>query len=355
MQELTCCSLHSQCAEDGKICGRKFKNIKYDSDDIRTVAQRYNIQFNQVRSEINVEGSPERTNFRTVFEDVTKNLFIIEVLPEKTLETKKSIALSLEYLNNKGLQEAQPYSKNTNGEFITQHNHALWQIIPYIKSVDLKRPEYTYDPWRGIAFADFYSQFQQASQNIPFFKKEDSFSIKDYIYTLLSTIKKNKPDILKKISPVISFLEKKYLPLADTFPVTFCHGDYHPLNILWGENDIKAVIDWEFSGYKSEIYDIANMIGCVGMEDPNSLTGELIIKFISNLKSSAMIQNISWEYLLESVIAGRFAWMSEWLRKNDTQMQTMEEEYMNILINKYDILKDTWGSLKASHKPLIYI
>jgi len=41
--------------------------------------------------------------------------------------------------------------------------------------------------------------------------------------------------------------------------VAFCHGDYHPMNIIWSADDIKCVIDWEFSEYKSEIYDAANI------------------------------------------------------------------------------------------------
>ncbi len=53
--------------------------------------------------------------------------------------------------------------------------------------------------------------------------------------------------------------------------ISFCHGDLHPLNVIWGEKSIRAVIDWEFSGIKPEIYDLANMLGCLGMEDPANL------------------------------------------------------------------------------------
>ena len=50
----------------------------------------------------------------------------------------------------------------------------------------------------------------------------------------------------------------------EKMPVAFCHGDYHPLNIIWSVDDIQYVIDWEFSGYKKTIYYVPNLIGCVG-------------------------------------------------------------------------------------------
>jgi aminoglycoside phosphotransferase (APT) family kinase protein len=52
---------------------------------------------------------------------------------------------------------------------------------------------------------------------------------------------------------------EKYMYEKWRGPVAFCHGDYHPMNIIWSADDIKCVIDWEFSEYKSEIYDAANI------------------------------------------------------------------------------------------------
>ena len=78
--------------------------------------------------------------------------------------------------------------------------------------------------------------------------------------------------MLSKIGPVISFLENRFMKVHDMLPVSFCHGDFHPLNIIWSKDSIKAVIDWEFLGMKPEIYDAANLIGCIGIEDPQGLT-----------------------------------------------------------------------------------
>ncbi len=136
---------------------------------------------------------------------------------------------------------------------------------------------------------------------------------------------------------------KKILCLAyEKLPMAFCHGDYHPLNIIWSADDIKCVIDWEFSGYKSEIYDAANLIGCVGVEDPQSLTGDLIKSFIADMKEAEIISKTSWKYLVEFIIALRFAWLSEWLRRSDTEMIRLELDYMRLLIENKRSLQKGW-------------
>jgi homoserine kinase type II len=102
------------------------------------------------------------------------------------------------------------------------------------------------------------------------------------------------------------------------------------------------VIDWEFSGYKNELYDAANLIGCVGVEDPQSLTGGLVKSFIADMKSAKIISNISWEYLVEFIVALRFAWLSEWLRQKDSEMIRLELDYMQLLIENKNSLQKVW-------------
>ena len=171
----------------------------------------------------------------------------------------------------------------------------------------------------------------------------------------MRVVNKNKPILFDKFQPVVNFLENNYFTFSDEMPLAFCHGDFHPLNIIWGNKKINSVIDWEFMGYKTEIYDVANMIGCIGIEDPNSLTGGLVVNFIKDLKNSQMISDFSWEHLLESIIAQRFGWLSEWLRKNDLEMQEMEEVYLKLLIKKQDVLKNCWISLSPSTDACIYV
>jgi homoserine kinase type II len=145
------------------------------------------------------------------------------------------------------------------------------------------------------------------------------------------------------MAPVVAFLENGFMGVHDTVPVAFCHGDYHPLNIIWSAQGIQAVIDWEFSGYKPEIYDIANLIWCIGVEDPAALCGDLVKDFIERLRVAGMICDLSWEHLVEFVVAIRFAWMSEWLRNRDQDMIDLETIYMKLLVAHCEKLRISWG------------
>jgi homoserine kinase type II len=137
-------------------------------------------------------------------------------------------------------------------------------------------------------------------------------------------------------------MEKEFLSVHDQLPVRFCHGDYHPLNVIWSEKGINAVIDWEFLGYKPEIYDIAMMIGCLGMEKPQSLTGDLVFGFLERLKESGLIAEISWSILFPFVLALRFAWLSDWLKRSDPEMIDLEAVYINLLLDNREIFTRSW-------------
>jgi Ser/Thr protein kinase RdoA (MazF antagonist) len=129
-------------------------------------------------------------------------------------------------------------------------------------------------------------------------------------------------------------LEKiPFFPVHDRLPTGFCHGDFHPLNIIWGNTEIRAVIDWEFCGTKPETYDLANLLGCLGMEDPQSLDGPFAGQLIQRLRKAGIFSDTSWQALPDLMLAIRFAWLSEWLRKNDRPMIRLEADYMALLLD----------------------
>ena len=108
-----------------------------------------------------------------------------------------------------------------------------------------------FEKWRGAALADFLIKLHRKSQNLPTFDSCHVFSLKDYIYKLVREINIYNKDIRNEINDIVCYLEKYFMPAYDILPVAFCHGDYHPLNIIWSANDIKGVIDWEFSDIKA--------------------------------------------------------------------------------------------------------
>lgn len=315
--------------------------------DIIQVLSRYGLQYKHVHPGINIAGSPERTHARVVIEDGHGALWIMEKIPPNAFERKDAIARCLSALSEAGLEQVQPYRKNIQGDYLTAHADGYWQISPFVRAVDLPRPEYVYDQWRGKACADFYIRFKAALDKTRCPAHTDKpFDTQQYIHQFMDQTQKYAPGIHARLQPVCRFLNDRYFAHYKDMPNAFCHGDFHVMNILWGNDHIKKVIDWEFMGMKTEIYDIANMIGCLGIEDPNCLTNETVITFIEALKMRGPFADLSWAYLLEAVIAQRFGWMAEWLRKQDIEMQIMEIDYMRLLLDNYSKITKAWHTLR---------
>ena len=303
----------------------------------------WNLKLKKVRKDINIAGSPERCEFRIVIEDQGDRLFICERISHAAYEHKMRIIKTLEFLASQNIRCIQPYILNKEREYIARNNHGLWQLTRFVDGVGLKRPEYVFHRWRGNALSDFLIKLNKKSPGIDNVFPIQSFSIKNYIYELIDTIGIHEPELRISINPVVGFLEKSFMGVHDKLPQGFCHGDYHPLNVIWSSNGINAVIDWEFAGYKPEIYDVANLIGCIGMEDPESLVGDLVAELIQRLRQAKLFSDLSWRYLLEFIVALRFAWLSEWLRKSDKDMIKLEQIYMRLLIENKEKLIRSWG------------
>jgi homoserine kinase type II len=315
--------------------------VTIDNSITRAAAQ-WNLKVTNIRRNIPIAGSPERCELRFVIECDDAATYLLESVFDTDLHHKLNIISCLNFLSGKGLSYINPYICSVENGYIVDCDNRFWQLSSFVEGAALCRPEYVFDKWRSGVLADFLIELENKSQEIPFFNDQPPFSIKGYIYKLISQIRKNDPEVPGKIGPVLCFLEKRFMEVHDRLPVSFCHGDFHPLNIIWSENSIRAVIDWEFMGIKPRVYDAANLVGCIGIEDPEGLAGELTCDFITALKNAGLISGISREVFIEFVIAVRFAWLSEWLRHKDREMIELEITYMNLLADNSDMLKSTW-------------
>jgi len=312
-------------------------------DSIISAASQWDFDVRSIRKDIDICGSPDRCEFRFVIECADGNLYVIESLIEEEVHHKRKIISTLNYLAKQGLKEINSYLSSKDGACIVKTNDKFWQISRFVDGVCLIRPEYVFDQWRGNVLADFLIDLRHKSENMPGFGDKPSFSIISYINTLYEQIKTLEPDLQKEIQPVVDFLKKDFIKTHDNLPACFCHGDFHVLNVIWSADGLNAVIDWEFSGIKPEIYDIANMIGCIGIENPEAIAGPLVTDFIRRIKNAAIISDHSWKVLLEYIVALRFAWLSEWLRHKDDEMIEMETVYMKLLIDNANDLKHVWA------------
>ncbi len=296
-----------------------------------------------MRADIPIAGSPDRSEYRTVVEDREQNLFILEKVFAETVTHKKKIARTLAFLGEKGLHQVRSYLPWEMDEYIACWKNSFWQIVPYVEGIPLLRPGYAFEGWRGPVLADFLIELWDKSQDVSLFDKSFPFSIVSFIQDFEGKMGRYEPLLYKRIQPALEFLDREFMKVHDSLPIRFCHGDYHPLNVIWSESGTRSVIDWEFLGYKPEIYDVAMLIGCLGMEKPQSLTGDLVFEFVGRLKESSLIAEISWSFLFEFVLALRFAWLSDWLKRRDAEMIDLEAIYIRLLLENRNIFTRSWG------------
>jgi homoserine kinase type II len=306
----------------------------------------WRIPLQSARPDISIAGSPDRCLSRIVVEDSSGKLYIVEKLPLSSNERKTKISRALAFLAKKETPAIVPYLPYESESCIAQYSGFCWQILPFVPGVPLTRPAYVEDAWRGKEAADFLNTTKKTSLDIGEDIASDCsspFSIAAFIKDLAGKLKTDKPSLFGKVTPALDYLHSGFMSSHDELPVQFCHGDFHPLNIIWSDTKIRAVIDWEFCGIKPELYDATNMMGCLGMEIPKALQGGFAFAFMDRLKELDYFQPLSRRYFFDFVLALRFAWLSEWLHVSDPEMADLEAVYINLLLDNRGILSRSWG------------
>lgn len=309
---------------------------------VEDVLKAWGLELGRVRGDIPIAGSPGRCEFRAVVEDEGSNLFVLENIRAASVDHKRRIARTLAFLADRGLPRVRAYLPSGDDEYLVFKNNSYWQLSPYVEGLPLRRPEYAFEGWRGPVLADFLADLWDRSRDVPFFERTSPFSIVAFIRDFTRTVERREPVLYLRIRPALVHLEQGFMSAHDRLPVRFCHGDYHPLNVIWSETGVRAVIDWEFLGYKPELYDAAMMIGCLGMEDPQCLTGDLVFQFARSLKGSGQVAAASWAHLFDLVLAQRFAWLADWLKRSDAEMIELEAVYIKLLLDNRGVFTRSW-------------
>ncbi|TWI72265.1 homoserine kinase type II [Desulfobotulus alkaliphilus] len=294
--------------------------------------------------EICLAGSPERSQSRMAVE-TKKGIFVLERFSLNQGPRKNRIADLLFHLEALSVPHILPPLRDDRGRALIKKNAAFFQFTPYIKGKELPRPEYTRDGWRGEAFADFIRILLEKGPMIPVHAQ--AFNILAYIRELMQILKIRETRLHDRLHPLSEKIETRLAPLLEAVPLTLSHGDLHPVNAIFGEKELLYLIDWEFFGPKPDIHDTANLLGCLGSEDPMALQGPFVRDLLKKLRASGHISPAGWQALAPMVAAIRFCWLSEWLRKQDAEMIDLECDYLELLVSHEDALSGLWLSLQG--------
>ncbi|XXJ21223.1 phosphotransferase enzyme family protein [Desulfovibrio caledoniensis] len=295
------------------------------------------------RTDIVLPGSPERCLSRRAVEDTQGRVWMLETLRPGQFGRRERIGRALDRLSRAGLP-APAYLAGPDGRFVVEHEDGYHQLSPYIPGDPLPQPEYIEDGARGESLGTFLCRLREASGSVREFDDEPPFVLEAYVNELMAAMAGRRPDLHRALTPVLPAL----VPLFEAWhglPSALCHGDFHPLNVIWHGRSAVAVIDWEFMGIRPCLFDAANCLGCAGIEDPPALVRGLAPALLRTLRQGMCLDKTSLALLPELVLGLRFAWMSEWLRRKDEEMAGIEVSYMRLLANSLDTLLPAWKKL----------
>lgn len=285
-------------------------------------------------------GSPNRSIYRCVVES-RGGAFILEQVAAESVPRKSEIAATLARLNAAGLSTALAYRPALDGEPVAHVAQTWWLAAAFVPSDPLPRPDWAHDAARGEALAGWLLLLREVTAGWRW-SGASVFRLELWLPTLVTLMRRRDPDVLARVRAPLRLAQQALLG-EPALPVAWAHGDFHPLNVLWHSTAVRAVIDWEFTGPKVALYDLANLIGCAGVEDPSALTGELVLALVRHLRPSGYLPQACWRALPAYVLALRFAWLSEWLRSGDGEMVALECDYLDLLLARQTELAGAWA------------
>ncbi len=314
-------------------------------DELGRVLRLWDVPFGRERRDLDLTGSPERTEWRTAVESSDGTVYVLEQIAAGKRDHRRRISNTLQTLHDRHVPAVEPYLATTYGSAIGETDGTYWQLMPFIEGVALPRPDYIWDEWRGEALADWLIALRGASQPLPAVLPE-VFSVVEYYEGLLASYAKRLPKLHLELQPFVEHLrDRGFVAAHAELRPAFCHGDYHPMNVIWGETSLRSVLDWEFMGYKPEMYDVANMVGCAGMEYPEALLRGLVPAMLDRLRDADLFAPHSWRWFLDYLLALRFAWMREWVVRGEQDMINLELDFMFLLLDNREIILAKWEML----------
>lgn len=303
-------------------------SVTYGADVLSAVFTAFGLEYARVFPGMFVQGSPERSVFRTVAADSRGRRWVVEQIPQHREMHKQNTARYMAAFSAAGLP-VMAYASGTDGSPLQEIDGLWWQLQPFAQGIELDRSTYWNDGRRGELLAHLLADMYRVAEERRF--DGPRFSLPQYVDELSQTIRSEQPELYEHVAPYVAWLSSELFSVYETLPFGFCHGDPHPANVIWGEDRIIALIDFEFAGTKPRLYDAALILGCVGSEAPGALDAAFLERFLAVLTERGVCSYNDRKMLFVLAAAIRFGWLSEWLRREDEEMIGFELFYLRHL------------------------
>ena len=314
-----------------------------DSNNYSRILRNWRLEFERARGDLPLAESPGSVAAREVLVDTTGAVWVLEEVDEESYSRKVAMAENMEMAAAPGAIPLPAYRRNTLGQFVTSCQGSPRMLRPYVEGIELDPRVWLSETWRAKALADYLINLKRSTNTSPAASDSNTFSIVEFVKGKTEALGRFRPEIERGLHPVFQALDESLFPALAEGPVGFCHGDFRPLNVIWGADSILGVVSWDFCGAKPETYDAALLVGCVGFDDPDALTGEFTTAFVHALRDAAVYAPESWNLFFDLAIALRYYRLAEWTRQNDENARDMEILYMNLLTKQKGYILKHWG------------
>lgn len=294
--------------------------------------QHWGLAFSRFRDDLKISGSPNRTLARRLFEDASGKLFILEEYDLRKKAPQIAQNRLLDFFRDHQLPGIYPALQTVNGDHGVTYQRSFRQVRPWVDADPLDRTTLGENTALARQWAQFLLKLKEisAAPDLPP-PHGGRFSLAAYTPKILHFTRRNMPELYDDLQAVIRQLQP-FFSLEDQLPAMFAHGDFHPGNVLLKNNTISAVIDWEFLGWKCAGYDLALLLGCLGMDDPDWLDGAAVRTLQDHLFMQDYMPPAAWQALPQLMAAIRLGWFGEWVDLQDRPTAQQEIAYIRFLL-----------------------
>jgi len=233
---------------------------------------------------------------------------------------------------------------------IVREKDRVYQLFPYVHQQDQGRIDYREELNKaGQAGTVLAAVTNMGTKGLDGLLWGRQPPLKETIEDLCGLLSTSDSQIALAAQLAHDHLKENLFPFLPYWEQRFSHGDLHPGNLLWGPGaELRAVIDWELAGTREELYDLAFLIGCVGMDNPLELLGEWTRELIISFLGRTQTTKLSFELLPELVLATRIHWMQVWLQNpQDAEIALMEAAYWRIIIDNSEKMRSEWKACQG--------
>ena len=260
----------------------------------------------------------------------TKGIFFLRICKEKTLDEINYEHKVMIELKNINFPTAFPILKRDK-KYINKTS--LGNVVLY-EFMSGTTPKVNKQTVKEIAIAVAKLNSLKNWRN---FKKKNTTNLQlcESLISKFSSSKNKYPEIFKYFKEETEFLSQ---PLKKKVPQGFVHGDIFPVNTIFLENKLKAIVDFEFICTDNLLYDMGVTINGFCFEG-NRLNPKLVSLFLKEYDKIRKISSKEKELIYYYIRWGAHAMICWHINHLLNKKEAKKIKRVNYLINRIKSLR----------------